>query len=84
MYSCVLSDKRFVSSNSILESDTGGSGGGQIPMGGSGDSVYKHSLVVRIELVISDWERGTRMNHITSTPIIQVGHTAMSAIIEKE
>jgi hypothetical protein len=28
-----------------------GVGGGQIPMGGSDDSVYKHSLVVRIELV---------------------------------
>jgi hypothetical protein len=48
-----------------------------------------NTQLVRIELVISvDQEHGTRMDNMASTPatypVIQVGHTTMTVIVEKK
>jgi hypothetical protein len=64
----------------MLEAETGSEG--QIPMRGSSEGIYKHSVG---ENWASDISRLVTWDHIMSAPttlsVIQVGHTAISVVV---
>ncbi len=82
---CIECDSTFVSSGSVLESGAAKRGG--FPWGKVVKTLI-NTWLVRTELGISvDWEHGTGMDHIVAAPAThpatQVGHTAISVIVER-